>query len=232
MMKKLFSLAAFFMLSLAGLAQNVDNFEVGPYEVEYNGSGDYKFRIRKDVDLYEYFNLKKDTVIKVAEFETSPVKQGWQVGLTLNVPRYIANTSNNVIGVGVDGIWKCNIGNKVYFNTGVSASFTFYEDGTMPQIGIPLSIEFSELDYKKASLYCGVGLVPTFFSGVKKDGESKSGLLIAPKLEVGTYIPMVGRLIRLGGFISYPEINCSGGDDVIKERFGRLFVGANICFVF
>ena len=48
---------------VTGYAQNVDNFEVGPYEVDYNEDGEYKYRLRHGVDLYKYFGLKKDTII-------------------------------------------------------------------------------------------------------------------------------------------------------------------------
>lgn len=50
-------------------AQNeVDDFNVGPYEVYYKGKGDVNFRLKKGVDLYEYFGLKKDTLFRFQKY--------------------------------------------------------------------------------------------------------------------------------------------------------------------
>ena len=155
------------------------------------------------------------------------------LALSIGVPRYIANLNSNVTTIGVDGEWKQKIANQLYFNGGLSAAFTFSSFGTMTQLGIPLSLEVSNVNRVKASLYGALGVVPTFYANAKdKNDESKSGIFIVPKLEIGAYIPMRGQLVRLGGYLSYPEIKCSTGDDVIKERFGRLFVGVNVGLVF
>ena len=232
-MKRILFLGALLMLSFVGFAQNVENFEVGPYEVDYKGSGDYKFRLRKGIDLYEYFGLKRDTTVNVIAESSSPVQNAFIVGLSVGVPRYMADSQSNVITIGVDGEWKQKIANLLYFNGGLSAALTFCSFGTMPQIGIPISLEISNVDHIKASLYGAIGVVPTFYANAKdKNDESTSGIFIVPKLEVGAYIPMGGQLVRFGGYLSYPEIKCSTGDDVIKERFGRLFAGVNIGFVF
>lgn len=232
-MKRIVFLGAFLASSFIGFAQNVDNFEVGPYEVDYRGAGDYKFRLRKGIDLYEYFELKKDTIVNVVAEKSFPVKNAFQLGLSVAAPRYIANSNSYVMTVGVDGEWKQKIANKLYFNGGLLATLTFSSFGTMPQLGIPLSLEISNVDRIKASLFGAIGIVPTFYANAKdKNDESKSGIFIAPKLEVGAYVPTGGTILRFGGYLSYPEFNCSGGDDVIKERFGRLFVGVNLGLVF
>ena len=210
-MKKFFSMIALLALSMSGFAQDVDNFEVGPYEVDYKGSGDYKFRLRKGVDLYEYFGLKKDTIIH--------------------------------------GSWKQKIGQQVYFNAGLSVGVSVgkygeaykdykdFDDGayteTMFEVGLPLSLELSNLDRKKASLYGSFGVVPTFYTGGKDAaGESKSGFLLAPRLDIGGYLPLGKQLVCLGGFAQY-DINLTAGDyDIFKERIGRFFIGANIGLVF
>lgn len=246
-MKKILSLVAFLTLSVGGFAQDVDNFEVGPYEVDYKGSGDYKFRLRKGVDLYEYFGLKKDTTIQVVEVPTSPIKGAFQLNAFMSIPRYVVNGTSNVWGV--EGGWKQKIGQQLFFNAGLSVAMSFgkygeyyksykdWEDGnfseTMFEIGVPISLELSKLDRKKASMYGGIGVVPTFYSGGKdENGESKSGLYVAPRIDVGGYLPVGNQLVRLGGFAQY-DINCSGGDyDIFKERIGRLFIGANIGLVF
>lgn len=246
-MKRNLFLGAFLTLSFVGFAQNVENFEVGPYEVDYKGAGDYKFRFRKGIDLYEYFGLKKDTTIQVIEVPASPVKGAFQVNVSLSLPRYVANGTSNVWGI--DGGWKQKISQRFYFNASLSIAMSFgkygeaysnypnWEDGsyseTMFEIGLPLSLELCNLDRKKASMYGSIGLVPTFYSGAKDaNGESKSGIFIAPRLDLGAYLPVGKQLIRLGGFAQY-DINCSGGAyDIFKERIGRLFVGANIGLVF
>lgn len=258
-MRKLLSLVAFFAVSIVGQAQDVDNFEVGPYEVEYKGSGDYKFRLRKDVNLYEYYGLKKDTLIQNKEEASKSVMGAFQLNVSMSLPRYVTNGASNVFGI--DGSWKQKIGNKLYFNAGLSLAMSFGKygeawkslyadewkgkDGTFTEslfeVGVPLSIELGSLDYKKSSLYGSVGVVPTFYTGVKSrsvvgnDGEKiedgKSGFFVAPRLDVGGYFPIGNQLVRLGGFVQY-NVNCSGDDfDVFKERIGRLFVGANIGLV-
>ena len=247
-MRFYFSLLVLLTISLGGIAQGVENFEVGPYEVDYRGAGDYKFRLRKGVDLYEYFGLKKDTTILVAEKEASPIKHAFQVNAFLSMPRYLNNGTSNVWCI--DGSWKQRIGNKLYCNAGLSLGLSFgkygvayknykdYDDEddkyaeTMFEIGIPLSIEWTNLNDKKAALYGGVGLVPTiYFGGKDSAGEKKSGLLIAPRIDVGGYLPIGKMLVRIGGFAQY-NINCASGEDIFKDRIGRFFVGANIGLLF
>lgn len=246
-MKKIFSLVAFLSFSVLSIAQDVDNFEVGPYEVDYKGSGDYKFRLRKEVDLYEYFNLKKDTIVQTVESPTVPIKGALQVNVFMSLPRHTVNGTSNKWGI--DGTWKQAIGQQLYVNAGLSLGISLgtygdafkdykdWEDGfykeTMFEIGIPLSIELSQLDKEKATLYGSIGVVPTFYTGGKDaTGESKSGLLLAPRIDLGGYIPVGEQLVRLGGFVNY-NINFSGSYyDIFKERIGQVFLGANLGLVF
>lgn len=225
-MKKVLLFIAFFAVSFAGFAQDVENFEVGPYEVAYKGSGDYKFRLRKGIDLYEYFGLKKDTIIQVVETPTSPIKGAFQLNVAMSMPRY------HYYGWGINGAWKQQIGTLLYFNGGLSANLLTGSSNPMFEVGLPLSVELCNLDRKKASMYCGAGIVPTFYAGGKDEAdESKLGLFIAPRIDVGGYFPMAMKLVRLGAFLQY-NINCSGGDyDIYKEQFGRFYIGANIGFV-
>lgn len=269
------TLALFVLASAAGMAQDVDNFEVGPYEVEYKGPGDFKSRLRKDVDLYKYYNLKKDTVIKVSKQTTKPVKGAFQLNVSMSLPRYVVNGTSNVFGI--DGGWKQRISKDVYVNGGLSLALSFgrygkewedlYKDEwkkdkgsfteTMFEVGIPLSIEFGKIDYKKPSIFASVGVTPTLYTGAKglkkktvdataasaanakatdentdMENESKSGLYVAPRLEIGGYLPIGGQLVRMAGFMQY-DFNCSKGDfDVFKERIGRLFLGASLGLVF
>lgn len=64
-MRTLLLMILFIVSINGGKAQNtIDNFYVGPYEVDYRGQGDINYRLRKGIDLYEYYGLKKDTIIQ------------------------------------------------------------------------------------------------------------------------------------------------------------------------
>lgn len=250
-MQKALILGLFLMAAVTGHAQDVDHFEVGPYEVDYRGEGDFKYRLKKDVNLYKYYGLKKDTVIQNVDNIGVSVNNGIQVSLSLMMPRYTPNSCSNVFGI--DGQWKQRIANGVYFNAGLSLEMMFcnygehwgHESESLFEIGVPLSIEFANVNKKKASLYAGIGIVPTFYGATKdidptpKNNQNKdnvggkSGLFIAPRIDIGGYIPVGNTLIRLGGFLQY-NINCSKDDndnDVFKDRIGRCFLGANIGLV-
>lgn len=242
-MKKLFALGLFLATAMAGQAQEVYRFEVGPYDVAYRGIGDHRYKLKKNVDLYQFFGLKRDTVIYQAA-EEEPVENACQVNLSFSMPRSVAHGFVNVWGI--DGAWKHRIGQCAYFNAGVSLSlatgkYTSYwknERESMFMIGIPLSVEFCHLDRKKSTLYGGVGVIPAFHTskGITDTGGkvvgNKAGLFVAPRVDMGCYVPLGGRLVRLGGFAQY-NISCSGEDaDVFKNRIGRFFLGANIGLVF
>lgn len=240
-MKKLFISALLAGLSAtSGYAQHVNNFDVGPYEVDYRNEDDFKFRLRKGIDLYDYFGLQRDTVVQILPAASEPVKHAFQLDLSFSLPAYISTGASTVWGI--DGIWKQRIGKAVYFNAGVSlgASFGKYSAKwnnrreTILEIGIPLSVEFTRLDRRKASVYCAVGIRPIFYATVKAketyygihDAEKESGLLIAPRADIGGYIPVGSRMLRLGFFAEYNI------DDLYKERIGACFVGLNVGLVF
>lgn len=245
-MRKLLILEMFLLAAVTGYAQNVDHFEVGPYEVDYRGEGDFKYRLKKDIDLYRYYSLQKDTVIQNVDNIGVSVNNGIQVSLSLMMPRYTPNSCSNVFGI--DGQWKQRITNGVYFSGGLLLAMSFCEYGNywkeenenLFEVGVPLSIEFADINNKHASLYAGIGITPTFYGAAKEitaiDGKTvggKSGLFIAPRIDIGGYIPVGNILIRLGGFLQY-NINCSKDDNdnnVFKDRIGRCFLGANIGLV-
>ena len=73
-MKHFFFLCALIAGVIAAKAQtDVDNFNVGPYVVDYNGKGDVKYRLRDNINLYEFFELKMDTTI-ISVIQTSERK--------------------------------------------------------------------------------------------------------------------------------------------------------------
>lgn len=244
----------------AVLAQNTepDYFEVGPYEVDYYGVGDYHAQLKKGIDLYKFYNLKKDTIVNVVEPATEPVKNAFQIGLFMALPRYVVLGASNVFGL--EGNWKLGLSELVYFNAvltfgvrmgkfhrhtyDVNKNTMIYDNEfkeTIMEIGVPISIEFTKLDRKKASLFGSIGVVPTFYTGAQgadgsdyntEDNDSKSGFYVAPRIEVGGYIPVGGKLIRIGGFYQN-NLNCTPGDyDVYKNRIGRGHVGAKAALVF
>lgn len=246
-MKKMLFAFAILTTFTNGFAQDVVNFEVGPYEVDYRGIGDYKYRLRNEVNLYDYYGLKRDTIVQKIEEPSEPVKSALQFDVFVSVPFFWVNGASNVWGI--EGMWKQKIGKQIYFNAGLSAglainkngdTYNYYKDWkdgfyseTMFEIGVPVSVEFCKLDRKKASLYGGIGVVPTFYMGAKDwTGESKSGILVAPKLDFGGYLPIEDHVVRLGIYYQH-DINCSSGDeDFFKERIGLNFVGATIGLVF
>lgn len=247
-MRKLFSLVAFLTISVGGFAQDVDNFEVGPYEVEYKGSGDYRFRLRKGVDLYEYFDLKKDTTIKIIQSQTSststptPLKHGIQLGF--NMEGCLTNISRYSSVYGINGSWKQSVGKNFYLNGGLSLGFSLttvglehFEKYNMFEFGIPLSVEYSNIKKHKVGFYGGIGLVPTIYSTMSAEYKPAipgvelpkySGLYIAPQIDLGGYIPVGNQLIRMGLYLRY-KINCSTKDyDLYYQVIGRTFMGVNI----
>lgn len=217
----------------------IDHFNVGPYVVDYNGKGDIKYRLRDNINLYEFFDLKKDTAI-ISTVTEVPVKSAFQISGRLGTNRCASKE------IGLEGLWKYNISTNLYFNSGLSLAMGHTNFGEhslkrdMLEIGIPLQLELGGLSHQYASVYGIFGLSPTFYSTMKAedwenevvvDGEKKSGFLIAPVLEFGGNIPIGATIIRIGVYGTY-KINCTTGNfDVYKQSAGRAFFGAKIGFV-
>ena len=260
MIKKTLLFALCAVVAFTGLAQSSepDSFEVGPYNVDYYGVGDFNYQLKKDIDLYKYFKLKKDTVVNVVEAASEPVKSAFQLDIFMALPRYILLGASNVFGL--EASWKMRLSQQMYLSAGLSFGarmgeyhrHTYIESKTameynnefketMIEVGVPVLLEFTKLDRKKASFLCGLGVVPTFYTGAQgqdgddfnqDDNDSKSGFYVAPRLELGGYIPVNGKLFRITGFYQ-SNINCTAGDyDVYKNRIGRGHVGAKIGLAF
>ena len=60
MIKKSLLLALCVVAALTSFAQSSepDSFEVGPYNVDYYGVGDFNYQLKKGINLYEFFRLK------------------------------------------------------------------------------------------------------------------------------------------------------------------------------
>lgn len=242
-MRTLLLMILFIVSINGGKAQNtIDNFYVGPYEVDYRGQGDINYRLRKGIDLYEYYGLKKDTIIQTEKKITEPLKNGIQIDLSFSMPQY-SKGYNDVFGL--DIFWKQHIANLTYLNTGLLGAMSFgkYEaiglKENMIEIGVPISIEISDIRKHKASIYGGIGVVPTYYITTKAENinnaeekEKLSGIFIAPRLDFGGYIPIKHQLIRMGIYGQY-NFNCSNKDNnQFKERIGRFFIGINLGIIF
>lgn len=222
----------------------VDDFNVGPYEVYYKGQGDVNFRLRKGVDLYEYFGLKKDTVIQVLNEKIVPLKCGTELRFFGETALYRCARYSMVYVL--EGVWKQRFAKKTYFNGGLSfgyASTTVsgLKENVM-EFGIPLSVELANLNAKKATLYGSLGISPTYYTTMtvkninlhegEKAPEKYSGLYIAPRIELGGYIPVGKQIIKIGVNWRY-KINCSSKDyDLYNQIVGQSFIGTNIGIVF
>lgn len=234
-MKKILLMSLMICFAMSGYAQTeIDNFIVGPYDVDYMGPGDVKYRLRDGVDLFEFFELQKDTVINVGAPVSIPAKHAVQITGLVGANRYVSKI------IGLEGVWKQNIGNNLYFNGGVSLGFDISNEKgygtkrTMFEFGIPLQIELGKLDYYKPSVYGLFGLKPTIYSTVsashetaagKVDDPKKSGFLLAPSLEFGGNVPVNKLWLRFGFFAEY-KINCTVGDYNIYNQAGKFFLGA------
>lgn len=241
-MKHFFILCAAILSGIiCGNAQTVDNFNVGPYVVDYNGPGDVKYRLRDNINLYEFFELKMDTTI-ISVTRDEPVRHAIQISGRAGANRYASKE------IGIDGVWKQNIARNLYFNGGVSLTLGHSDFGEhdarreMLEAGVPLQIELGSLNRQTASLYGIFGVTPAFYSTLsasrwdaashkRVDDIKKSGALVAPSLEFGGNIPVGGTIMRIGVYGVY-KINCTPSDyDAYKRVAGRMFLGARIGIV-
>lgn len=232
--------------TMAKSQEVIDNFQVGPYEVDYMGKGDVNFRLKKNINLYEYFKLQKDTIIAESK-KVQPIKKGFEVGVTYLMPRFGVKGAFNSFGV--YGSAKTRVSNNTYLNYGgkIAISYGHYNEemnnlkDASFEVGVPLSIEFANLNKGNSSLFASIGFTPAYYTTLSakenKDGkdvdvDKKNGLYIAPKVEIGSYIPVNDHLLKIGLFGEY-RISCAKSEDnIFKNRIGRAFVGANIGYVF
>lgn len=235
-MKKLLT----FFVMLAGISTCygqtvIDNFNVGPYNVDYTNQGEVKYRLRDNIDLYEFFELKKDTTIVVLEQEI-PIEHAIGIAGNIGTNHYSAKE------VGVEGVWKQLVAKNLYANGGLLLNFSFdnfgkHSDRSMLEVGIPLQIEWGKMNHQKGTLYGSFGIAPTFYATLKAENQNapkdvdvkKSGFMIAPSLEFGGNIP-VGPIIMRIGVYGKVKINCTPGDFNVytQGKAGRIMIGAKI----
>ena len=232
--------------TMAKSQEVIDNFQVGPYEVDYMGKGDVNFRLKKNINLYEYFKLQKDTIIAESK-KVQPIKKGFEVGVTYSMPRFGVGGAFNSFGV--YGSAKSKVTSNIYLNYGgkIAISYGHYNEevnnlkDVLFEVGVPLSVEFANLNKDTSSFFASVGFTPAYYTtlsakenkdGKDVDADKKSGLYVAPKVELGGYIPVNDHFLKLGLFGEY-RINCTKAEDnIFKLRIGRAFVGANIGYIF
>lgn len=238
-MKKLIILSAMLVGMITSYAQTViDNFNVGPYIVDYNGQGDVKYRLRDNIDLYEFFELKNDTIVLTPQENIVPVKHAIQLNAVLGAAIYTTKE------FGIEGLWKQNIDKNLYFNGGLSFLFDYTKtNGGVGQrstfeLGLPLQIEWCNLNKQKATFYGLVGVAPTYYTSLqakegrgKYDGIKKSGFMFAPSLEIGGNIPVGNVILRLGAYGKY-KINCSNSEfNLYSTSVGCAYIGGKICII-
>ena len=150
---------------------------------------------------------------------------------------------------GVYGSAKSKVTNNIYLNYGgkIAISYGHYNEevnnlkDVLFEVGVPLSVEFANLNKNTSSFFASIGFTPAYYTtlsakenkdGKDVDADKKSGLYVAPKVELGGYIPVNNHFLKLGLFGEY-RINCTKAEDnIFKQRIGRAFVGANIGYVF
>lgn len=236
-MKKTILMLALAAGTITGAAQTVvDRFNVGPYVVEYHGQGDAKYRLMDNVDLYEFFELSRDTTVISLETEV-PVRHCIQISGKVGANRHAAKE------FGLEGVWKQNFKENLYFNGGLSLVIDNVNNPkmtkrTMLEIGLPLQIELGRLNRQSASVYGLFGITPAVYTTVStkvwendkwsEGPNKKTGFLISPTLEFGGNIPVSATILRIGVYADY-KINCTSGDfDVYRKEAGRFFLGAKI----
>lgn len=209
-----------------------DTFDVGPYAVEYNGKENVKYQLRDNIDLYEFYELRRDTIIP--EAVARPVKHAIQLSAHIGTNWYAPKE------FGIEGVWKHKIARNLYFNGGISLNFTHVNSGDKSprreffEAGIPLQLEWSRLDSYRASVYGIFSLAPTVFTtvhstkwadGKRVDDTKDTGFLFIPGLEFGGNIPLGKTILRVGVYGSY-KIDC--GSDAYRRFAGRAYIGAKI----
>ena len=75
---------------------------------------------------------------------------------------------------------KQRIAKSIYFNPGLSFAFSFGECGNkdlkeqLVEFGVPLLFEFGNISKNKATIYGGIGIVPTYYKTIKEEYVSEN----------------------------------------------------------
>lgn len=248
-MKKLTFLCATMLCHFAANSQTlIEKFEVGPYNVEYHGEDDVRYRLKENVDLYEYFELKRDTVVvveKVVEkckkphvsdlrqapvYAYEPVNSAYQAHLIVGT----GFTTSKEIGIG--GAWKKGFATDWRFNVGLDLNIVHVlknrlvkNQYTTMEFALPLQVEYGKLNRGESSFYALAGVIPTLYTALRADNVKKeTGFTIAPEIEAGANIPVGNKFIRIGAFGMYKFNN----DGFYRYYMGRAYMGGKVGFIF
>lgn len=232
-MKKLLLLCACAIGALASPAQTpIDHFNVGPYVIDYNGKGDVKYRLRDGIDLYEFFELQRDTTVVVNCPELELIDHGFEIGAKIGF-------GTHGLAWDVTGRYAISVAKNVYFTPGVQVGMTMRTsdptDYAALEVGIPLTIGFSEMARHKVSIYAEIGIVPTFYTLTSKPDDyqyKKSGVLISPMGECGLNIPSGDNIFRIGVWGEAKLNTATDNDNVYKKQLGVGFAGLKVGYIF
>ena len=227
-LRKILFLCALIAGMLTGRAQTaIDNFTVGPYIVDYLGDGDVKYRLRDNIDLYEFFEIQPDTVF--VSNVPAPVRVKSAVQINLKASAGIGTSKV----FGLQGQYKLGFAGSWFFNAGASFDITYHHKDrngkyTMFEIGIPLEVEYGKMEYGHSSLYALAGVTPTYYKTLSaSNGNKKSEVYAAPHLEIGGNLPVGNKFLRIGAFAAYNIC-----DKTYRKEIGRAFIGGKIGFIF
>lgn len=236
-MKKIAVLCVMLAGVLACGAQTViDHFNVGPYVVDYLGEGEVNYRLMDNVDLYEFYELKRDTTkIIDTELFLERIVIGNSVESAFQVSVSYAAGMGTAKQYGVEGLWKRHFTELWAFNVGLGLNMTnrkvetIQKNYTTFEAGVPLQIEYGKLVDIQSTLYGVVGLTPTYYSATRAAYDNKkSGFFVAPYAEFGGNVKVArGQHIRIGAFATYKIAN-----DYYKDNIGRAFIGGKIGLIF
>lgn len=253
-MKKTILSFALLASSFIGFSQNTDDFkkfDIGPFEVI---DQDHNYRLRDGVNIPEYFELKtpmKKNSFQVDLFTSLPgVGSAWTYGVDFIWKRKISDCWFLNLGL-ESAVPKAKYGN-IYEEKTVQDGEDVY---TMKQVdnftitscyfGIPVTLEYVFGKNSLASGFLGFGVTPAWYhlGGLKADVKDKydldvknfdkRGCYVAPRVEVGLYVPAGKYHIRAGLSAEY-RIDVT--DRNVKARFskciGDFVPGVNLGLVF
>lgn len=233
-----------------GYAQIIE-LKVGPYKVRYQDEDEYRPYLSIDsAELYDFFNLKRDTIIYNNVIPTK-LDRGIQITANTGISGLLSNGGFKHYDIDVE--FKQQLNDAIYINAGLSAGISageygkqktpHYRKDQMIEVGVPVSLEVTNLykDYDKASLYGSVGFIPTFYKTIKIDNSSADkvrndnvqdfGILVTPRADFGVYIPVFGQAFRIGIYGEY-RICCYQNVSIYKKRVSKSILGLNVGLVF
>jgi len=248
-MKKIaLSIIALLAVSFVGFSQDTDSFrkfDVGPFEVV---DEDYNYRLRDGVNIPEYFDLKRTLE-----------KNSFQTGVFFSLPG--AGTVSTY-GIGfvwkrkILDNWFLNTGISAAIPSAKSAALLYIsteiEKETPSSVvsfyfGIPVSIEYMCGGNSLLSCYFSFGLTPGgYFNGafkadipsaggspLTKDLYFRPGFFLAPRADIGAYIPAGRNYVRAGILLEYKiDLTDSNVTNRFRYGIGCFMPGIDLSFVF